>query len=61
MKELVRRLIFWYLKKELKELREQERNANSPFMFINGTDKDYPNYLVFTDDRDYRKKLHRMV
>ena len=61
MKELVRRLIFWYLKRELKEMRQQERYENTPFMFINGTNKDYPNYLVFTDDEQYRKKLHRMV
>lgn len=61
MKELVRRLIFWYLKRELKEIRKQERNVNSPFVFINGTDKDYPNYLVFTDDEQFRRKLHRMV
>ena len=61
MGELIRRLIIWYLKKELKNLRKQERNVNTPYIFINGTGKDYPNYLVFTDIEQYRKKLHRMV
>jgi hypothetical protein len=53
--EIIRKLIIIYMKYELKKLR---RTQNTKYVFLNGTGKDYPNYLVFTDNEDYRNKLH---
>jgi len=53
--QIMYRFIMWYMKRELRLLRKTQ---DTPYIYIKGTGKDYPNYLVFTDDKNYRNKLH---
>lgn len=39
-------------------IEERRKNPTHKLLFIRGTEKDYPDYLVFTDDEETRNELY---
>jgi hypothetical protein len=52
---ILNKFIMWYMQKQLEELR---RYQDTPYVYIKGTDKDYPKYLMYTDDKKSRNQMH---
>jgi hypothetical protein len=48
-------IVIFYMQLQLKYLRKQQ---DTPYFYIMGTGKEYPKYLMFTDDIAIRNKLH---
>jgi len=52
---LINTLILWFMQRQLNKLRKKQ---NTPYIYIKGTSKDYPKYLMYTDDEVVRNKMH---
>jgi len=48
---MVTKFIFWYLSHRYKKL------EGLPVMYIDGTGKDFPKYLLYTEDEKVRKRM----
>lgn len=48
---MVLKFIMWYLE------RKYSRLNGEPVMFIIGTGKDYPKYMLYTEDEEVRKRM----
>lgn len=55
---MIIKFIMWYLKRKLLKLQKEH---NTQYFYITETDKDYPNYLVFTNSKEYRNKIHKII
>ena len=51
------RFIIWYLQRKLNKVRKL--NKSNWGYEIKGTGKDYPKYLLYTDNENVRKQLLR--
>ena len=51
----INNLILMYLQWNLKRIR---KNNNTPYLYIKVTGKDYPKYLMYTDDKKIRNQMH---
>ena len=54
---MIDRLIIILCKIQMKKIRRYE---NTDFMYIRGDGKDFPIYLLFTDDVEFRSKMKRI-
>lgn len=41
-------------------LNRLRKTQDTPYIFIKGTYQDYPKYLMYTDDKHIRAKMHRI-
>jgi len=55
--KLVDGLIMRIMQRKLERMKKQQ---NTPYIFIKGTENDYPRYLMYTDDEHIRKLMHRI-
>lgn len=55
MYNIINKVVCFYMQLQLKDMRKQQ---DTPYLYIMGTGKDYPKYLMFTDDVSIRNKLH---
>lgn len=53
--EIISRLVMWWCKQRINELRL--KHPNYTVFEIKGTGKDYPNYLMFTDVERVRNEM----
>ena len=51
---MLNRIIMLLVKIKLKQVRKTQ---GTPYLFISGNAKDYPNYLMFTDDIEIRGQM----
>jgi hypothetical protein len=55
MSEFINKLIMWCMQKQLERLRKTQ---DTPYIFIKGTNNDFPKYLMYTDNEKIRHKMH---
>lgn len=53
--KLLDSLVMKYMQYNLTRLREKQ---DTLYIYINGTGKDSPKYLMYTDDKTIRSKMH---
>ena len=49
--------IMWVMQRQLNKIR---KGQDTPYVFIKGTKKDYPKYLMYTDDEGIRNIMHNI-
>lgn len=55
---LLSKIIMFILQWQLNKLRKKEK---TPYLYVEGTGKDYPKYLMYTDDEEIRNEMHDIV
>lgn len=50
---MITRFVMWWIHK-------QYLKHNKPIFFIKGTDKDYPRYLLYTENEDLHEHFDRV-
>jgi len=50
-------LIFKYLQWNLKRMKKSQ---NTTYLYIKGIGKDYPKYLMYTDNEEIRHQMHQI-
>lgn len=54
---MLNKIIIWLLQRRLNRLKKQQ---DTPYLYIKGIGKDYPKYLMYTDDASIALKMHRI-
>ena len=52
--DMINKFIMWYMQRQLKRL---QKTQNTPYIFIKGTGKDYPKYLMYTNSVSVRETM----
>jgi hypothetical protein len=54
---MIAKIIMFLLNFELKKIRKHQ---TTPYMFIKGTGKNYPKYVMYTDQVDIAREMHKI-
>lgn len=57
IRNIINQLVLIYMQKNLDTLRKSQ---DTPYIYIKGTEKDYPKYLMYTDKEEIRAKMHNI-